>query len=286
MSQHDEPLDSGFIADIPKSRALYEQLRQFHWEYYSELAYQRNRIYDSLKSSLRERAAPFELSRWQRVVKFKYALHPLGTNGSVADPGGRFNVGEIDPTRYPVFPALYVASDKGTALAELLGRGTSSGLLTPEEVALTKPDSIAAVSVSGHLDAVLDIRDDGSLIAFVALIKGFRLTPTLPSKARKVGFPLKIIKTVQELSRVLHASDWRNWPVLYDAPAACQIFGRIALDAQVEGILYKSVLTEKPCLAIYHQNFHNSSSYIELDDPVPPELTRRRLDSSNCKLLP
>jgi RES domain-containing protein len=237
-----------------------------------------------LKSALRERAKPFELSKWQRVVKYKYALHPLGTNGSLVDPGGRFNIGEIDAPRYPVFPALYVASDKGTALAELLGRSTSGDLLTPEEVALTKPDSIAAVSVSGHLDAVLDIGDDSSLAAFVALIKGFRLTPTLTSKASRVGFPLNIIRTVQELTRVLHASDWRNWPALYDAPAACQIFGRIALDAQVEGILYKSVLTDKPCLAIYHHNFQNSSSYIELDDPVPPELKVHRLDSSNCKV--
>jgi RES domain-containing protein len=225
MSQHDEPLDSGFIADIPKSRALFDQLRQFHWEYYSELAYQRNRIYDSLKSALREPAKPFELSKWQRVVKYKYALHPLGTNGSLVDPGGRFNIGEIDAPRYPVFPALYVASDKGTALAELLGRSTSGDLLTPEEVALTKPDSIAAVSVSGHLDAVLDIGDDSSLAAFVALIKGFRLTPTLTSKASRVGFPLNIIRTVQELTRVLHASDWRNWPALYDAPAASRFLG-------------------------------------------------------------
>ena len=108
-------------------------------------------------------------------------------------------------------------------------------MLTPEEVALTKPDSIAAVSVSGHLDAVLNIRDDSSLAPFVALIKGFRLTPALASKARRVGFPLHIIGTVPELTSLLHASDWRNWPVLYDAPAACQIFGRIALDAEVEG---------------------------------------------------
>jgi len=281
MSEYDEPLDSGFIADIPKSRALYEQLRQFHWEFYSELAYQRSKIYDSLKNSLRERAKPFELSNWQRVVKYKYALHPLGTNGSLVDPGGRFNIGEIDTPRYPVFPALYVASDKGTALAELLGRSTSGDLLTPEEVALTKPDSIAAVSVSGHLDAALDIGDDSNLAGFVALIKTFRLPPTLTSKASKLGFPLKTIKTVQELSTVLHASDWRNWPALYDTPAACQIFGRIASDAQVEGIMYKSVLTEKPCLAIYHQNFQHSSSYIQLDDPVPPELVVKRLDSSN-----
>lgn len=282
MTPHDDPLDSGLIADIPKSRALYEQLGQFHWEYYSELAYQRNRIYDSLKSSLRERAAPFELSKWQRVVKYKYALHPLGTNGSVVELGGRFNIGEIDTTRYPVFPALYLASDKGTALAELLGRSTSRDL-TPEEVALTKPDSIAAVSVSGHLDAVLDIRDSSNLAAFVALIKGFRLSSSLKSKASKLGVPLKIITTARELTAILHAPEWRNWPALFDTPAVPQIFGRIVLDAQVEGILYRSVLTEKPCLAIYNQNFQNSSSYIELDDPVPPELTVRRLDSSNCK---
>ena len=237
MSPHDEPLDGGFVADIPKSKALYEQLVQFHWEYYSALENQRIRIYDSLTKSLRERAAPFELSKWQRVVKYKYALHPLGTNGSVVDPGGRFNIGEINKTRYPVFPALYVASDKRTALAELLGRSTSGQSLTPEEVALTKPDSIAAVSVSGHLDAVLDIGDDRNLAAFVALIKGFRLPPTLTSKASRLGFPPRIIKTVQELTTVLHASDWRNWPALYDTPAACQIFGRIVLDAQVEGVL-------------------------------------------------
>ena len=206
----------------------YEQLSRFHWEYFSELAYQRSKIYDFLKASLRERAKPFELSKWQRVVKYKYALSPLGTNGSLVDPGGRFNIGEIDPVRISVFAALYAASDKGTALAELLGR-TTSGDLTPEEVALTKPDSIAAVSVSGHLDAVLDIRDESNLAAFVTMIKGFRFSPALTSKASSLGFPLKIIRTVQELTLVLHAPDWRNWPELYDAPAATQIFGRIVI---------------------------------------------------------
>lgn len=281
MSRHEEFLESGFVADIPRSRALYEQLRQFHWEFYSELAYQRDKIYDSLKGSLRERAEPFELPKWQRAVKYKYALHPLGTNGSIVDPGGRFNIGEIDPTRYPVFPALYVAEDKSTALAELLGRSTGTGSLTPEELALTRPDSIAAVSVSGHLDAVLDIREGSNLATFVALIKGFRVKPALMSRARTLNFPLSIIRTVQELTSALQVAEWRSWPALFDVPAVCQIFGRIALDAQIEGILYKSVLTQKPCLAIYHQNFRNSSSYVELDDPVPPGLIARRLDSSN-----
>jgi|SRR5579871_1182571 len=284
MSQYDEPLDSGFIDDIARSKARYEELRELQWDFYSELAYQRSKIYDSLKNALRDHSCSFEVPKWQRAVKYRYCLHPLGTKGSLADPGGRFNIGEIDTMRYPVFSALYLASDKSTAFAELLGRAPSfDGSLTPEEIALTQPDSIAVVSVSGHLESVLDISDNSNLSEFVALVKSFRLSASLKAKANKLRFPLRIITTVQELSTVLHASDWRQWPSLYDVPTATQIFGRIALDAQIEGILYKSALTEKPCLAVYPQNFQNSSSYIELDDQTPREVVVRRLDSSNCK---
>jgi RES domain-containing protein len=283
MSRHDEPLESGLIADIARSKAYYEQLRQFHWEYYSELAYRRNRIYDSLKNSLRERAKPFEFSKWQRAVKYKYALQPLSTNGSLTDPGGRFNIGAIDATRYPIFAALYIASDKSTALAELLGQGATDDSLTAEEIALTKPDSIAAVSVSGRLDSVLDVCDSKNLATFVSLIKGFRLSRALMLKASRLRFPLNVVTSVHDLTTALRAADWRNWPTLYDVPATTQIFGRIVFDAQVEGILYTSVLTERPCLAIYRQNFQDSPSYVELDDPAPSEQVVRRLDSSNCR---
>ena len=276
-------LDSGFLEDIPRSTKLYEQLRQFHWEYYSELAYQRSKIYDALKSSLRERAVPFDFSHWQRTVRYKYALDPLATIGSLRDPGGRFNIGRIDATRFPVFPALYVASDKGTAMAELLGRDRNDGSLTPEELALTKPESIAAVSVSGHVDAVLDICDERNLVGFVELIKGIRLSAKLISKAKSLGVKLSLINSAEQLSTVLCDTAWRNWPTLFDVPGTGQIFGRIVLDAQIEGILYKSVLTGRPCLAIFHQNFQNSASYVELDDPAPPEVSVRRIDSSNCK---
>ena len=47
-------LDSGQIADIPKSKALFEELSEFHWQYFSELAFQRNRIREELERSLRE----------------------------------------------------------------------------------------------------------------------------------------------------------------------------------------------------------------------------------------
>lgn len=69
-----------------------------------------------------------------------------------------------------MFPALYLAADKGTALAEVLGRDKGADSLTPEELALTNPDSISAVSVSGRLDAILDIRGLNNLAEFVNLI--------------------------------------------------------------------------------------------------------------------
>ncbi len=159
MTDHEEPLEYGQIADIPRSKARYKALAGFHWEFYSELAFQRNQIYDALKDSLHERTNPFTFSAWQRAVKYRYSLNPLSTSGSRSDPGGRFNVGEIDPSRFPVFPALYLASDKGTALAELFGRDSRPGdALSPEELALTTSQSVTVVSVSGKLESVLDAR--------------------------------------------------------------------------------------------------------------------------------
>jgi RES domain len=275
-------LESGLVSDIVKSKKLYEDLVEFHWRYYSELAFQRRGIREELNSSLRSVAAAFQFSGWQRVVKYKYSLDPLSAKASLFDPGGRFNVGAIDPNRYPMFPALYLAADKGTALAEVIGRDKSVGALTPEQLALTKPDSISAVSVSGKLEAVVDIRMPRNLSKFVSLIKDFKLSKPLISEARRLGWsPLTLITTVTELRTVLMLDNWRNWPTLYDVPAGGQVFGGAAATAGIEGILYESVLTGRECLAVFPQNFLNSSSYVELDDPAPRDDVRTRIDSGN-----
>lgn len=135
--------------------------------------------------------------------------------------------------------------------------------------------------MSGKLDAVLDIRVSGNLSEFVDLIKTFRLSRPLIVEARRLRFPVQLIATVAELKRVLMLDNWRNWPMLYDVPAGGQIFGGIAVDAGIEGILYESVLTGKKCVAVFPQNFQNSSSYVELDDPAPSDDVRMRMDSSN-----
>ena len=102
MNADDEVLDSGKIADISRVKELYRAKAQFHSEYYSELEYLRSQIYDELKSSLLERAQPFEFLNWQRAVKYKYSLAPLSAKGSLVDPGGRFNIGAIDVARFPM----------------------------------------------------------------------------------------------------------------------------------------------------------------------------------------
>jgi hypothetical protein len=274
-----ELLDAGSVSDILKSKTLFEALAEFHWEYYSDLAFQRNRIREQLLDSLRERAAPFQFPRWQRAVKYKYSLTPLSTKGSLVDPGGRFNIGAIDATRFPLFPALYLASEKSTALAELLGREETINSFTPEELALTKPDSITIVSVSGKLESALDIRQRHNLEGFVKLVRGFKLRRSLRIKARRLRFPVDLIGTVTELAAALQQQNWREWPMVFDVPTTAQIFGGLVLDARIDAIVYASVLTQEPCVAIFPQNFLNSSSYVELDDPAPEEV-RRRIDAN------
>lgn len=181
-------LESGTLSSLVNSKVRFEELVEFHWRYYYELEFQRSKIREQLHATLRKRAEGFEFQNWQRVVKYKYSLNPLSTKGSLVAPGGRFNVGEIDPARYRVYSALYLAQTKGTALAEVLGRESTTDGLTPEELALTKPDSVAVVSVSGKLEFVLDVRDRNNLSDFVNLVKDFKLPKSLIVRGRKLGF--------------------------------------------------------------------------------------------------
>ena len=89
-------LDQFSVADIQKWTAFKDQLLKYHWDYYSELAYQRSQIADGIKKSLLEATQKtFSFEKWQRTVRYKYALRPFSTTGSITDPtGGRFNVVE------------------------------------------------------------------------------------------------------------------------------------------------------------------------------------------------
>ena len=280
-------LEQGRLSDLLEAKRKVQQILDYHWRFYSELAQQRKAIESEISEVLIQTStSDFSFQGQQRAVKYKYGLHPFCILGSLTDPGGRFNIGDINPQNIPIFPALYLAHDKDTALQETLGQVEVPGSgLTPQELALTSADSITLVSVSGHLDKVFDVRSAKKLKKFVNLIKDFKLSEQLLDMAKRLDQIMPIlINQPKILHMELHSPTWKVWPKNYDVPSGSQIFGQIVYFAGIEGILYKSKLTGKDCLAIYPDNFGKSDSFIELDDDPPSNKVSTRIDSSNWKI--
>lgn len=269
------------IRSILAGKATLEELQQFHWEYYSYLAHQRSKIAEVISAAIFEAAdQPFNFKKWQRVVKYKYCLNPLSMRGSLNDiAGGRFNIGNIDKTKFTPSPCLYIAKDKITAQQEMLCAGMDTiSPITPFEYALTNPQSILNVSVSGYLDSVIDLTNPKRLEPFVDLIKGFSIPQRIRDEHKRIHrSELIIIDSVDHLIAALLYPNWREWPTLLDVPFSSQIFGQIVSTAKVEGILYPSKYTNAHCLAIFPQNF-DTSSYVKLDDPAPAGIRHKILD--------
>ena len=275
-------LDRFSVSDIPKWIELKDQILKFHWDYYGNLAYQRSKIADELGKALLEAAQKsFTFSRWQRVVKYKYALEPLSVQGSLVDPGGRFNIGDTNPSQFPSFPALYIASDKDTALQETLSQKIDPAQEQRAlDFALANPSSIASVSLSGSLGSVINLGQPERLQPLIDLIKDFSIPNSLKEAARRIGLEEPdLVRTLPKLIDILLEPNWRHWPMQFDVPIASQIFGQLVAKAGIEGILYPSKFTGKDCLVIFPQNFDDvSGSFVQLDDEAPAEAKIRRLD--------
>lgn len=280
-------LDQFSVEDIQKWKSFKDQFLKFHWDYYNDLAYQRSKISDKIKKSILEAAEKtFKFEKWQRAIKYKYTLKPLSVAGSLIDPGGRFNIGNINPSLFPPFPSLYLAVDKDTSFQELLCQKIDSGQEDRAlDFALASPDSISIVSLSGSLDSIINLKNPEKLRPFVDLIKGFSIPDYLKKTAKKIGErEPEVIRTIPKLIDSFSDSNWRLWPMQFDVPVASQIFGQLVADAGIEAILYTSKFTGKDCLAIFPQNF-DESSFIELDDAAPAETKIRRLDSKSWNVF-
>lgn len=278
-------LDQFSLEDIKRWTTHRDKILRYHWEYYSSLAYQRSRVTDDIQAALQEASCgPFEFKGWQRIVKYKYSLDPLSVAGSLSDIGGRFNIGDIDPSRFPPFPALYIASDASTALQETFGKDRPLPQeFTPLELALTQSKSISNISINGTLGSVINVNKHQSLQKFIDIIKNFVLPGHLEQEAKKEKWePPTLVRNVSLLLDALLFSDWRKWAMLYDVPVASQIFGQLAANAGIEGIIYPSKYTKKDCLAIFPQNFENDS-HILIADETPPEIHHRRLDEKTWR---
>lgn len=280
-------LEQGTLQSLRKAKEIAAARIKFEWDRYAELARQRNIIQDEIKKSLIQTSVAYEMEKWQRAVKYKYSLHPLSTQGSLSDIGGRFNTGKEVNSEVPFFPALYLAQDKDTALQEHLGHQKSPNIkkLTPRELALTNPASETIVTISGKLDKVFDLTSIDNLRLFVELIKKFTISKRLITRAKELGvLDLNLIKTARALHKSLLEPDWRQAPTLYDIPANSQIFGHLIYSAGIEGILYNSKFTNKPCLAIFPENFIGTDSFVCLNDDVPHIKVPKRLDANNWRV--
>lgn len=279
-------LEKGSLKDIQRAKKITVQRLKHEWEYYSEVAHQRNQVYDELKKILIQTSESFQFEKWQRAVKWKYGLHPLSTTGSLTFIGGRFNAGIDINSAISSFPALYLAVDKDTALQETLGQmKVKDDRLSARDLALINPQSEVIVSVSGKLEKVFSLRVASNLNTFVELTKSFKLSPALKESAKHLGLPRpRIVKHSKDLLDTLLLEDWRKAPMIGDVPSNSQIFGQLIYQAGIEGILYPSSHTGKDCLAIFPNNFAVTSSYITLEDEPPHTSVPRRIDSTNWRV--
>ncbi len=260
---------------------------KYHWDYYSELAIQRDKIKDQLNEVLLEKVLRnYQVTNWQRAVKYKYSLHPLSCVGSLK-MSGRFNYGEDIGSNFGPFPALYLASDKDTALQETLGQElqASDAPLSAQELALSNPQSETIVSLSGELETVFELKNSKNIAKFVNLTKSFKVSPALKSDAKKLGLANpSVAVTAKPLFDSMMEKDWRSQYMLFDSPFNGQIFGHILYEAGINGVLYNSKSTKKDCLAVFPLTFENSNCYLKIDDDLPLEKVPKRIDSSNYKL--
>lgn len=166
-------LDAYSPGDIQRLKIQQELLGNVHWHRYAEMTGQRAKVMDGIKAALAGAAiGPYSFKSLQRAVKYRWCLNPLSPAGSLTDPGGRFNIGKIDPARYPMAPALYLAADKNTATQELFNMDMSDRHgLSAQDLALTRSDSITIVDVAGCLDTILDLNQPERLKPFVDIIK-------------------------------------------------------------------------------------------------------------------
>ena len=264
-------LDEFSAHDIEQWRVKQASLFDFQWEGYSYYANERSKLADKIQKSLIKGAINFEFDKWSRVLTQKYNNNPLSAAGSrLHSIGGRFNFGQIDPTKYPPFSCLYIASDHDTAMAEKFSSNASDKSGIRREEFAGSLVSYSLTRLSGKLDLVLDVTDKKALSPFINVIKKIPVPDELKKKAKKLKLPEpQNVRTWTQLKNVLRNHDWAAQPSLLTIPSSSQIFGHIVYNAGIQAILYRSKHTGKLCLGVFPENFEDKSGYLKLADPAP-----------------
>lgn len=258
-------------------------INEYHTRLYYHLeslrSLNREKICESLQSS---DPISIELENWARIVDYKYSLEPLSAIGSLRK-GGRFNIGkDLDPGKFPSYPALYIAEDYETAYIEKFGAPSVAhgNELPGNEFALRTESSFTAVRISGRLNNLFDVSYAANLKSFAKIIEGFKIPDDLKSLGRSLGIKQPwLISKPGDLKKSILAKDWLAWPTQLTIPANSQVFGRLINDAGFEGILYPSARASGKCIAVFPENIAGSESEVILSDTTPEGVLYTSLDS-------
>jgi len=278
-------LDQFTQKDLRTWQRMSDGFDNFHIRLYYHLEGLRNAHHEALCEAIQNAGSTsIELSRWVRIVDYRYSLEPLSSAGSLVK-SGRFNIGrDINPTQFPPYPALYVAENYNTSYAEKFGAPESTEVdgLSGHEFSLRKPTSFSSVIVSGKLNNLFDVSKTANIREFVNVIKKFEIPSELKVLAKRIGIkPPFNLTDIAPLKQNLLSNDWRAWPIQMQLPANPQIFGRLIMEAGFEGIIYPSAKGKGRCIAIFPENLAGTDSYVELSDKAPDGVVHLKLDASS-----
>ncbi|HJX65451.1 MAG TPA: RES family NAD+ phosphorylase [Polyangia bacterium] len=278
--------DTFTLKDLRRKPRLKDEVLRYYWDHYSALQHQRSIVAEEIAGALVQAASrPFPFARWMRVVDYQFTNHPLSAVGSVKSmTGGRFNIGDLDPTKFAPFPALYLASDQETALVEKFGQPNETDGQTRNEMALRSERSYTCVVANGALESVIDLSKMERLRALVDVIGQFKLPPAVRDMERRLGIRNRIVSSLADLKEALLAIHWRAAPTQADVPSSSQIFGQLVARAGIEGIVFPSVRSDSggTSLAVFPQNLQGDS-FVELADTPPSATTHVRLDAKTWR---
>ncbi len=279
-------LDEFSHQDLRTWKRSSELLNEYRVKQFYELESLRELHKPELSEALRKHGqVDISVDGWARIVNFQYSSEPLSTTGSLLH-GGRFNIGkDLDPSRFPPFPALYIAERYETAYAERFGSPPVGSGLQPHELALRDSKSFLNVALTGHVNGLFDLRDKKQLRDFCSIIAKFQMGQELRLLAKRLGMrgPL-LVGTPKDLHSSL-LGNWRDMPVQYNLPSNSQVFARFLQQAGYEGVLYPSTRGNGLCVALFPNQLSGSDTHVELADKAPPEVSVTRLDSVTSTTL-
>ncbi|KTD31398.1 MULTISPECIES: RES family NAD+ phosphorylase [Legionella] len=270
------------IANIRRYKQQFEFIREHYYKNFIHFQHQRANRLEKIKVAISQNVERFVFENWHRIIDLRFIDNALSSIGSILnDPGGRFNIGDINEIKFPKFKALYIAEDWITAYREknqVDPNEIIDGGLSADELSMTNKNSTIDLLVKGDLE-IVDLTKENALFDFYEVIKDIKISKDLEKEAQRLNIPvLYHVKSFDELKRSILLNEWRNLPAQVDIPANSQIFGQLAYFSGVEGILYPSKMSSiKKCLAIFPMNFAHSSSTIRIQDQNLP-LTLKNIE--------